>query len=51
MARSRVVVIGAGHNGLVAGASLAKAGHRVTILERVDAVGGILRGGCIQISS
>ena len=27
-----IVVIGAGHNGLVAAAYLAKAGHRVTVL-------------------
>jgi phytoene dehydrogenase-like protein len=45
MARSRIVVIGAGHNGLVAAAYLAKAGHPVTVLERADALGGILRGG------
>ncbi len=35
-----VLVIGAGQNGLVAAASLAKAGRRVLILERRDAVGG-----------
>jgi phytoene dehydrogenase-like protein len=40
--RYDVVVIGAGHNGLVAGAYLAKAGRRVLILERRDQVGGIL---------
>ncbi len=43
--RSDVVVIGAGHNGLVAAALLAKDGRRVTILERAAEVGGILRGG------
>ncbi len=43
MARTDVVVIGAGHNGLVAAAYLAKAGRKVTVLERSDAVGGILR--------
>src|SRR6059036_3741044 len=37
-----VVVVGAGHNGLVAGAYLAKAGRSVLILERRDRVGGIL---------
>ena len=43
MARSeRVVVIGAGHNGLVAAAYLAKAGMEVVLLERRDVVGGIL---------
>jgi phytoene dehydrogenase-like protein len=45
MARSRVVVIGAGHNGLVAAAYLAKARHRVTVVERADEIGGVLRGG------
>jgi phytoene dehydrogenase-like protein len=36
------VVIGAGHNGLVAAAYLAKAGRRVLVLERRDDIGGIL---------
>ncbi|HVT35074.1 MAG TPA: FAD-dependent oxidoreductase, partial [Nevskiaceae bacterium] len=34
------VVIGAGHNGLVASAYLARAGRRVIVLERHDTVGG-----------
>jgi len=34
------VVIGAGHNGLVAANYLAKAGLRVTVVERSDRVGG-----------
>jgi phytoene dehydrogenase-like protein len=34
------IVVGAGHNGLVAGFSLARAGLRVLILERRDIVGG-----------
>ncbi|MGZ8632063.1 MAG: phytoene desaturase family protein [Actinomycetota bacterium] len=42
-ARSDVVVIGGGHNGLVAAAYLAKAGRRVTLLEAAPEVGGILR--------
>jgi phytoene dehydrogenase-like protein len=42
--RSEVVVIGAGHNGLTAAAYLAKDGGHVTVLERADEVGGILRG-------
>jgi phytoene dehydrogenase-like protein len=35
-----VVIIGAGHNGLVAAAFLAKAGLKVLVLERRDHVGG-----------
>ncbi|MEX2204135.1 MAG: FAD-dependent oxidoreductase, partial [Actinomycetota bacterium] len=41
-ARYDAVVIGAGHNGLVAAAYLAKAGRRVFVLERRERVGGIL---------
>ena len=36
------IVIGAGHNGLVTAAYLAKAGRTVTVLERRERVGGIL---------
>jgi phytoene dehydrogenase-like protein len=38
------LVIGAGHNGLIAAAYLAKDGQSVTVLERAGEVGGILRG-------
>lgn len=35
------IVIGAGHNGLVAGAALARRGHRVVILEKRGVTGGL----------
>ena len=35
-----IVVVGGGHNGLVAAAYLARAGRRVLVLERRDALGG-----------
>lgn len=34
------VIVGGGHNGLVAAAYLARAGRRVRVLERLDHVGG-----------
>ncbi len=37
-----VVIIGAGHNGLVTAAYLARAGRRVLVLERRDVVGGVV---------
>src|SRR5262245_18917651 len=35
-----IIVVGAGHNGLVAAAYLARAGMRVLVLERRELVGG-----------
>ncbi len=40
MGEARVVVIGGGHNGLVCAAYLARAGARVTLLERREVLGG-----------
>ena len=38
--RADIVVVGGGHNALVAAAYLARAGRRVQVLERLDHVGG-----------
>ncbi|MEW5813388.1 MAG: NAD(P)/FAD-dependent oxidoreductase [Actinomycetota bacterium] len=38
--RTDVVIVGGGHNGLVAAGYLARAGRRVRLLERLDHVGG-----------
>ncbi|MBX3116066.1 MAG: FAD-dependent oxidoreductase, partial [Cryobacterium sp.] len=35
-----IVIIGGGHNGLVAAAYLARSGKKVTVLERLSEVGG-----------
>ena len=37
-----ILVVGAGHNGLVAGAYLAKAGRKVLVVESREAAGGQL---------
>ena len=41
MSKYDAIIIGAGHNGLTAGAALARAGLNVLILERRDGVGGM----------
>jgi phytoene dehydrogenase-like protein len=38
-----IVIIGAGHNGLVAATLLARAGLRVTVVEEKDVIGGAVR--------
>ena len=40
MIQNRVIIIGAGHNGLVAAFYLAKAGYKPLVLERRSVVGG-----------
>ena len=40
MVASNVIIIGAGHNGLVAAGYLARAGLHVTVLEQRNIVGG-----------
>ena len=44
MTNPDIIVIGAGHNGLVAASYLAKAGRKVLVLERRDVPGGQLAG-------
>ncbi len=41
----KVAVIGSGPSGLAAAAQLNKAGHSVTVFERADKIGGLLRYG------
>jgi len=41
----KIAIIGSGHAGLAAAAQLNQAGHTVTVFEKDDAIGGLLRYG------
>ena len=47
MTHADIIIVGAGHNGLVAGAYLARAGRKVLVLERNATPGGQLAAGML----
>ncbi len=46
-AAADVIIVGGGHNGLVAAAYLGRAGHRVTLLEARDTLGGAVASAAV----
>jgi phytoene dehydrogenase-like protein len=49
MADYDAIIIGAGHNGLVCAAYMARAGWRVLVVEQADEIGGGLRSGEVTL--